>query len=75
MWGVLIQSIDCLTRHNNRTLTTEETMTRHEKTAKAKGMTLIKIEGRFEWWETRDGQPKIYDRDRKRWTDACMTVR
>lgn len=50
-------------------------MTRHEKTAKAKGMTLIKIEGRFEWWETRDGQPKIYDRDRKRWTDACMTVR
>jgi hypothetical protein len=49
-------------------------MNQHERYAERKGYTLIKIQGRMEWWETKDGKPMLYNRDSKRWNKATVTV-
>lgn len=49
-------------------------MNKHELYAARKGRALVKIQGRAEWWQDKDGQPWLYNRDRQRWTKAYMTV-
>jgi hypothetical protein len=49
--------------------------TKHEQYAARLGYKLVQIQGRTEWWQTKDGKPMLYNRDTRKWMKAyCVPV-